>query len=144
MTLAWCLMSEFELQDLGDGRFALKGEMSFATADQILKSSQQVFGQYESLEVDMSEVGKADSAGLALLLEWKAQAGQRTCELNYVGIPDSLIAIAKTSLVKHLIVIKLFVTRWLTVKYAEGPVLPECFTNGDVGVLGILKNRIDR
>jgi len=96
-------MSNFELKDLGDGRFELSGEMSFDTADEILQSSQRIFETYETLELDMSQVEKADSAGLALMLEWKAQASQRSGVINYIGVPDSLLAIAKTTEVSELI-----------------------------------------
>lgn len=96
-------MSSFELVDQGEGRFALTGDMSFATANQILRASEAVFPQHESLQVDMSQVGKADSAGLALLLEWKSQAAQRDASISYVGIPESLVSIARTSEVSDLL-----------------------------------------
>lgn len=96
-------MSEFDLQDQGEGRFSLSGDMSFETANQILKSSEPLFRQHVTLEVDLSGVGKADSAGLALILEWKAQAGQRGAAIQFVEVPKSLLAIAKTSEVSDLI-----------------------------------------
>ena len=34
-------MSEFTIEDLGDGRFALSGEMTFDTAEQILRGSEE-------------------------------------------------------------------------------------------------------
>lgn len=96
-------MSDFELRDLGDGRFELSGEMSFRNAERILQTSEGAFGQYQSLEIDLSKVGKADSAGLALMLEWKAQVSQKAGDIKYVGVPDSLLAIARTSEVSELI-----------------------------------------
>jgi phospholipid transport system transporter-binding protein len=96
-------MSEFDLQDQGEGRFALSGDMSFETADRILRSSESLFRQHVALEIDLSEVGKADSAGLALMLEWKAQAAQRGAVIQFIDIPDSLLAVAKTSEVSDLI-----------------------------------------
>lgn len=77
--------------------------MSFATAADILRASEQSFGQFKKLELDLSQVARADSAGLALLLEWKAQARQRATQIDYVGIPESLLAIAKTTEVSELI-----------------------------------------
>ena len=103
MKPAFLLMSDFELKDLGGGRFELIGEMSFVTAERILEISEKIFTQYELLEIDMSQVSKADSAGLALMLEWKAQASRRSCTINYIGVPDSLLAIAKTSEVSNII-----------------------------------------
>jgi phospholipid transport system transporter-binding protein len=96
-------VSEFELKDVGDGHFELSGEMSFDTAADILRASERSFSSFEKLEVNLSQVLKADSAGLALLLEWKAQASQRATQIDYVGIPDSLLAIANTSEVSDLI-----------------------------------------
>lgn len=96
-------MSDFDLKDLGNGQFELSGEMSFDTAAEILRSSEPAFGQFEKLEIDLSQVQKADSAGLAVLLEWKAQAIQRAGQISYVGIPKSLLAIAKTTEVSELI-----------------------------------------
>lgn len=96
-------MSEFDLQDQGEGRFSLSGDMSFETANQILKSSESLFRQHTALEIDLSGVGKADSAGLALMLEWKAQAGQRGASIQFIEIPKSLLAVAKTSEVSDLI-----------------------------------------
>jgi phospholipid transport system transporter-binding protein len=96
-------MSEFDLQDQGEGRFSLSGDMSFETANQILRSSESVFRRHATLEIDLSGVGKADSAGLALMLEWKAQAGQRGASIQFIEIPKSLLAVAKTSEVSDLI-----------------------------------------
>jgi len=96
-------MSSYELNDLGDGCFELSGEMSFKTANDILKSSARNFGQYDSLELDMSKVGKTDSAGLALLIEWHAQTRRRAAKIRYVAVPESLRAIAATCGVGDLI-----------------------------------------
>ena len=96
-------MSKFEFSELAEGRFELVGEMSFGTASEILKISEPLFNQHQVLEIDLSQVKRADSAGLALLLEWKAQANQRGHEIAFLGIPDSLLAIAHTTEVRHLI-----------------------------------------
>jgi phospholipid transport system transporter-binding protein len=96
-------MSNFELKETGDGSFELIGDMSFDTADEILHFSEGVFGRYANVQVDLSRVGKADSAGLALLLEWKAQASRRSGNIVYLNVPDSLLAIAKTAEVSDLI-----------------------------------------
>ena len=96
-------VTDFEIQDLGDGRFTLSGEMSFNTADRILRSSEALFGDHASVELDMSSVSKADSAGLALLLEWKSRALARQSSIRFVAVPESLLAIARTTEVRDLI-----------------------------------------
>jgi phospholipid transport system transporter-binding protein len=96
-------VSDYELKDLGEGRFELSGEMSFGTVDRILRASDAAFRVHDRLQVDFSGVEKADSAGLALLLEWKAQARRRSHQIDYVEIPGSILAIAKTTDVQRLL-----------------------------------------
>ena len=96
-------MSDFELRDLGDGNFEVSGDMSFETAEQILRVSQRVFAQHENVRVDMSAVEKADSAGLALLLEWMSWEKQGVAKFDFVAIPTSVLAIAHTAELKDLV-----------------------------------------
>ena len=96
-------MSDFQLVDQGNGRFAVKGAMSFATANALLRRSEKLFGRHQSLEIDLSGVEKADSAGLALIIEWKSQAASRQVDMRIDGMPETLIAIAKTSEVENLL-----------------------------------------
>lgn len=96
-------MSDFELTRAGDGNYELSGEMSFDTVDRILEASKQAFQGYEEILVDLTRVTRADSAGLALLLEWKAQANIRAGQVRFSGIPNSIRAIADTTGVAHLI-----------------------------------------
>lgn len=96
-------MSDFELSDLGDGRFALTGEMSFETAERILHASEEPFEQHTRIEVDLSGVQKSDSAGLALLLEWITWANHTVREIHFTNTPERILAIAKTTEVDHLL-----------------------------------------
>jgi phospholipid transport system transporter-binding protein len=68
-----------------------------------LRDSDAAFRDHERLQVDFSGVDKADSAGLALLLEWKAQARQRARRIDYAEVPASVLAIAETTEVQHLL-----------------------------------------
>ncbi|NNC76598.1 MAG: STAS domain-containing protein [Woeseiaceae bacterium] len=95
--------NNFELEDLGEGRFALRGDMSFETAERILHASEDPFEDHTSIEVDLSGVKKADSAGLALLLEWITWANHTVREISFVDMPERILAIAKTTEVDHLL-----------------------------------------
>ena len=97
-------MSDFTLEDLGDGRFALSGEMTFDTAERILHESEDPFEQHTRIEVDLSNVQKADSAGLALLLEWITWANHTVREIRFIDMPERVLAIAKTTEVESLLV----------------------------------------
>lgn len=96
-------MGDFVLEDLGDGRFALSGEMSFETAERILEASERPFEEHTSLEIDLSGVSLSDSAGLALLLEWVTWANHTVREIRFTGMPDRVLAIAKTTEVDGLL-----------------------------------------
>ncbi|MDJ0939968.1 MAG: STAS domain-containing protein [Woeseiaceae bacterium] len=96
-------MADYELKDLGDGRFVLTGAMSFATAEQILRASEQPFEQHTRIEVDLTGVDRTDSAGLALLLEWITWANHTVREISYVGLPEKILAIARTTEVDALL-----------------------------------------
>ena len=96
-------MSDFTLKDLGDGHFALSGEMSFDTAERILQASERPFEEHTRLEIDLSGVTMGDSAGLALLLEWVTWANHTVREIRFSGMPERILAIAKTTEVDDLL-----------------------------------------
>jgi phospholipid transport system transporter-binding protein len=96
-------MPDFKLEDRGDGRFAVSGEMTFDTAERILKESEGPFEAHTQLEIDLSGVTKSDSAGLALLLEWVTWANHTVREIRFVGMPERIAAIAKTTEVERLL-----------------------------------------
>ncbi len=95
--------NNFELEDLGDGRFALKGDMSFVTAERILQASEEPFEEHTRIEVDLAEIERADSAGLALLLEWITWANHTVREIRFTNMPERVLAIAKTTEVDNLL-----------------------------------------
>ena len=96
-------MSSFELTELGEGRFGLSGDMSFATAEAILRRSDQLFAQHDTVEVDLSAVENTDSAGLALLLEWISLAARQGRKISYAQIPEKIQAIAVTAEIDELL-----------------------------------------
>ncbi|HNP34975.1 MAG TPA: STAS domain-containing protein [Woeseiaceae bacterium] len=96
-------MSDFELEDAGNGCFKLSGQMTFATAEGILRASEDLFEEHTRIEVDLSGVTRADSAGLALLLEWITWAIHTVREIRFLGMPERILAIAKTTEVDQLL-----------------------------------------
>lgn len=96
-------MSNFKMEDLGGGKFALSGRMVFETAGQILFDSEVMFEEHTRIEVDLSEVTDTDSAGLALLLEWITWANHTVREIRFIDTPVKIDAIARTTEVDHLL-----------------------------------------
>ena len=96
-------MSEFAIEELGEGCFAISGDMNFDTAEKILRASEVPFEEHTQLEIDLSEVTDTDSAGLALLLEWVTWANHSVREISFTGVPEKLKAIARTTEVEPLL-----------------------------------------
>ena len=96
-------MAAFTLEDRGNGQFALSGRMSFDTAGQILKESEEMFDEHTLIEVDLCGVTHTDSAGLALMLEWITWANHTVREIRFQDTPEKIDAIARTTEVDHLL-----------------------------------------
>lgn len=88
-------MTDAKIDQEDGARFRVSGDMTFATTRKLLAESKAMFGEARSLKLNLADVRHADSSGLALLLEWIAEAKQKGGEVSIEGIPDSLLAIAK-------------------------------------------------
>ncbi|MDH3915434.1 MAG: STAS domain-containing protein [Chromatiales bacterium] len=96
-------MSDVRFEDLGDGKFALHGKLTFTTATRALEMSKDLFADHARIEVDMTNVEDGDSAGLALLLEWVNWAKNFVREIRYINIPPQIVAIAQISEVDDML-----------------------------------------
>jgi phospholipid transport system transporter-binding protein len=78
----------------GEGRYALAGDLGFDCAARVLVQGEAAFAGQAEVVVDLSGVTDADSAGLAVLIEWTraAHAGER--RIRFLGMPKRLSAIA--------------------------------------------------
>lgn len=96
-------MTNFELVDNGGGKFSLNGRMTFGTAGQILRESEDLFEQHTRIEVSLAGVTASDSAALALMLEWITWANHTVREITFIDVPDKISAIAKVTEVDSLL-----------------------------------------
>ena len=95
--------SHVELRPLGDGRFALAGRIGFDNAARLLAEGDTALDGVSAAEIDLSGVTQADSAALAVLLEWVAGARRRGRTLRYVSMPRTVAAFARISEVESLL-----------------------------------------
>ncbi|NOQ63260.1 MAG: STAS domain-containing protein [Methyloprofundus sp.] len=88
-----------ELIELATDNYQLKGDLTFATVNK--KSTQLInFQSVDSTDVislDLQYLGKIDSAGLALLIEWIKFSRKYHKQLRFDNIPAQLSALAKLS-----------------------------------------------
>ncbi len=89
-----------------DGSFRLSGQVLLGTvADLLAQSEHLLFGRAgkDPVVVDLSGVDHADSAALALLLEWMAMAAADGRTLEFRALPDALCRLAGLSNVDSLL-----------------------------------------
>ncbi len=96
-------MARAQLIRDGAFHFHIEGEMTFATTRQLLRESESYFRKPQDLEIDLTRVSAADSAGLALLLEWKARATAAGVRLAVAGLPESMQSIAHLCRIEPLL-----------------------------------------
>lgn len=89
-----------------DGRLKVAGELSFKTVPALVSKSQDYFKNGSSLDVDLTDVSRADSAGVALLIEWRRQAQKQNKSVCFFNIPSQMLAIARLSGVDELLSLK--------------------------------------
>jgi anti-anti-sigma factor len=90
------MMNDSSISVDKEGQVKITGEMTFNSTPSLYKelaSHHQSKGQ--NIAIDLCEVGRADSSGLALLLEWQAVARQQNRTLQIINAPDDLLRLAK-------------------------------------------------
>ena len=87
----------------GDGRFELSGDVGFDDAARLLAEGDGAFGRLQNAEVDLARVTRADSAGLALLLEWSISAAAAGRSLSYRNVPSAIASLAGISDIAELL-----------------------------------------
>ena len=92
-----CTGGECQLEDLGEGRFAVHGVLGFETVSGVFEAGKELFGDHSIIEVDFSDVERSDSAALALLIEWVNWAKYYVREISYKNLPKQVSAIAEIS-----------------------------------------------
>ena len=85
----------FVVERANEGVTRLRGALVFATARHAfdrLVASRPSSGSHS---IDLSGLTTADSAGLAVLVEWRAEAARRGARLRYTGAGEGLRALAR-------------------------------------------------
>lgn len=92
-----------KFEDVGGGRFRVVGRLGFDTVTQALDASHKLFAEYHAIQLDLSGVTAADSAGVALLIEWVSRARHSKCVLHFRHVPEQVMAIARISDVENML-----------------------------------------
>jgi len=91
------------LEQRDPGHWALYGDLGLETAGGILSQGQAAFAGAPRARVDLSGISDADSAGLAVLIEWVREACQSGRSITFSGLPPRLAALARLGGVADLL-----------------------------------------
>lgn len=81
----------------GGGRFRVSGELVFATVPALDLQSRQLFTGASPLHIDLGGVTHADSAGVALLIEWAARAREAGRQVEFRSVPAQMCELVRVS-----------------------------------------------
>lgn len=87
-------MPAFDVIKRNSENYSVVGELSFFT---INNESFELLISAEEIYIDLAKVTTADSAGLALLIEWIKQSKRYNTKLVFKNIPKQLLTLAKLS-----------------------------------------------
>ncbi len=87
-------MSAARIRARGKAGFGVEGVLDFTTVARLAAQGERMFARGGRLEIDLQGVRSANSAGIALLLEWLDLARRRGVSLRFRNIPESLVSLA--------------------------------------------------
>ena len=91
-------MNTPRLTPQGEGCFLLQGELNMHTVPALWRKANALLaGGTGSVAIDLAGVSRADSAGLALLLDWLRQTRAQGRKITFEHLPAQLQAIVNVS-----------------------------------------------
>ena len=90
------MTDDHDIQLGPEGAVLLGGPLTFETVPAIYRAAASSLpGSGQAATIDLADVTSADSAGLALLLEWQAQSIATQSRLRIINAPDGLLSLAR-------------------------------------------------
>jgi len=78
-------------------RQPVSGPLTFDSVPELYRTSEAWFTAAGGLTLDLAGVTRADSAGLALMIEWLRRAQVAQCALSFVNIPDQVLTLVRVN-----------------------------------------------
>ena len=89
--------------ELSHGVLTISGQLSRFTVENITNQSYSNWFVHGAVKVDLAQVTKADTAGLAWLFYLLEQASNHSCQLSFCNIPEKLTKLITLSGVNGLL-----------------------------------------
>jgi phospholipid transport system transporter-binding protein len=88
-------VTEPRLTEAGNGSWVLEGDLNFSSVLAVLEPPPTALTGNREIQVDLKGVSRADSAGLALLLEWQRESERAGKAITFTHVPEQLLAISR-------------------------------------------------
>lgn len=89
--------STVSIQQGREGRLEIHGELSFASVPALWRECRAQCAAGNAIDIDLGQVQRSDSAGLALLVEWLRETQRSGASLRFFNIPAQMLEIARAS-----------------------------------------------
>jgi phospholipid transport system transporter-binding protein len=73
--------------------FGVHGAMTFDSVTDLWRQSIDMFSSENVFQIDLATVTHIDSAGLALLVEWLREAVRKGARVEFLNMPDQMLAL---------------------------------------------------
>jgi phospholipid transport system transporter-binding protein len=88
-------MADAQLVENEDGSWLLQGELGFNSVPSVLKHAGISMLGKQQVTVDLKGITRADSAGLALLVEWLRESQLAGNSIVFLNVPAQMLSIAR-------------------------------------------------
>lgn len=75
----------------------VKGDLTLDVVVEYIEQSKSLFNDLEAIRIDLSNVSRSDSAGLALLVRWMREAKDNNKNIVFEHMPAQMMAMAEAS-----------------------------------------------
>lgn len=97
-------MDVSSINSVNENQYEVIGKMTFATVPELLNKSKEKFDTAGAeIIFDLNKVKHADSAGLALMLEWLRLAKVADKNIKFVKIPPQLLNLTEITGLSHIL-----------------------------------------
>jgi len=88
-----------QLEKLAPGHYLLKGQLNFTSVPKLWEQNKMSLftDEINTLDIDLSQLERSDSSGLAMLIEWYREAELEGKNLTFLNLPTQMYDIARIS-----------------------------------------------
>ena len=87
----------------GHGNFSLSSRADFSNVGRLLVNGQEQFIGHKEITIDVADADCANTAGLALLIEWTTWCQSKGIKLVYEKPQDNLLEIVRVNDVEQVL-----------------------------------------